>query len=1037
MKYNNIICSFLFLVIPCCMNAQSKNRRNDNVDRLLPKVMVMADSRIDSDEDNNSSTIVAPRTKKGGGVSRTITEKVIPDTILCWSIVKKNGWYTRLGEVKTLEEMSHTSLTWRLTNPDEHGIYRKVEAINSYGKHTTNHRLGTYISMQDDEEEMGGNTDWQQRIGQSCIWRCETDDDGTILQESAYDSQNNLIYTYTPIQVSPNRWVGTYTDRYGHPINLRADSTLTTMVAITLDENGHEKLAELLTADGAPAKNRNRVYQWRFEFDKDGYELRQWSADIFGNPVIDNATNCGTASTKWDKKRGNWLITYSFGQDFMPLRLYKNNPEKADDSYIEVHDTYDKWGRLIYRDFYDGYGHRDSLLNGVSRQCFEYNDAGQTTCYYSLDITGQPISPYPGGVGYYQIWQYDSIGREVLWEMLDKDRRTLVGVPTWFVERKTEYDKKGDILKQYQYLADDKGHIKLYYCQLPDNKTGGQRIVWYDDGIQVKTLDKEEGYHSNITTYKTMGRVLEEKDYYLNTEGELVKIGKYAKNITRRDSVKCIEIIKLINPDGSIDDSYMKGYTDSTLTRLQFQASLNASEKMGIRGNRNGTYYFKAGTNMTDDEERVSGIFGYNEWDDPCYVSDSRRTFYYQRMNASKYPDKFYDEDFNEIDDMTSFVKQLPYAFIIEVTDSSGYNLGLKDGDVILRYGNCLINDSTMKKCNEVDFYMENYLMASQSKPIFIMRHYPKDNTSKLIRIDLPKGKMSDMGFVFHKIPYTRREVERYVRFCESNWNQFGFDKHEKAKNQLRDIVLFVPQKYSTSDPDCFYNQGMKDPMLLVRIYSGEKYWDLNQPLHNYFGWRDEVKDTYFELLGSAEDSITILSSYEVQLYSKNVQSYLATIDLKEIQKIQNMTSLSLNPKILKKDLIGTWQSLEQLEDHTEDVTIQYNKNGKASISFNIEFDGITIPVKFIADSWKIKGNKACFNFKEEDIIYESITYAGSENDQNKTQLLSYIEAIKEGLIRSTSFMKLLNGKEVYIEKLSSGNIQLSNPNACLIFKKQ
>ena len=827
------------------------------------------------------------------------------------------------------------------------------------------------------------------------------------------------------------------------------------MVAITLDENGHEKLAELLTADGAPAKNKNGVYQWCYEYDKDGYQLRQWSADIFGNPVIDNATNCGTASTKWDKKRGNWLVTYSFDQNFKPLRLYKDNTEKVDDSYIEVHDTYDNWGRLKYRDFYDGYGHRDSLLNGVSRQCYEYNDAGQITCYYTLNIKDSLISPYPTGIGYYQIWKYDSIGREVLWQMLDKNRKTRIGAPTWFVEKKTEYDENGDIMKQYQYAVDDKDSIFLYFCQLPDNKTGGVRKVWYDDGIQVKTLDKEgrqtgfyyftpdslpttvEGYHSNITSYNTMGRILEEEDFYLNTEGRLVKIGKYAKNITRRDSVKCIEIIKFINPDGSIDDSFMRGYTDSTLTHMLFQASLNESEKIGIRGNRDGTYYYKAGTKMTDDEERVSGIFGYNEWGEPCYVSDSRKTFYYQRMNASGYPAIFYDEDFNKIHNMKSFVKQLPYAFIIEVTDSLGYRLGLKDGDVILRYGNCLINDSSMKKCNEAGFYMENYLMASQSKPIFLMRHYPEENKSKLIRIDLPKGKMSNMGFVFHKIPYTRCEVERYVKFCESNWSQINIEKREIAKKRLRDVVLFVPQKYSTSDSDCFYNQGMKDPMLLVRIHSGEFLWDLNQPLKNYLGWKDEEKETYFELLGSAEDSVTIFSSSEVQLYYKNVRIYPATIDVKELQKIQNMISLRLNPKILKKDLIGTWQSQELLEDHTEDVTMQYNKNGKVIFEFNLGFAGFNVPVKLITDTWKIKGNKTYANFTEKNIIYEDITYNGSETDQNNMQLVHYIEANKEDLIRGTSFMKLLKSKEVYIEKLPSGNIQLSNPNACLVFKKQ
>ena len=1063
MKNFYIFIFLVFMFIPNGMNGQSKNRRNDNSDRLLPKPSTSP--RVDDDDKlfplnsvpspNHSDT----KTGKGGGIT-TIPkeEETLPDTILCWNIVKRNGWYVRLGNIKTKDEAAHTMLTWRLTNPDEHGIYRKVEAINAFGNYTTEHRLGTYISMQDDEEEMGGNTDWQQRIGESCIWRCETDDDGTVLLECAYDSQDHLIYSYTPIQVAPNRWVGTYTDRYGHPINLRADSTLTTMVSITRDKNGYEELAELLTADGAPAKNRNGVYQWRYEFDKDGYQQKQWSADIFGNPVIDNATNCGTAETKWDKKRGNWLILYSFNQYFKPLRLYKDNPtsEKMANTYIEVHDTYDDWGRLKYRDFYDGYGHKDSLLNGVSRQCYEYNDFGQIKRYYALNIKGKPICPYSNGYGYYQTWDYDSCGREVHWLLLDKDEKTPVNAPNYLVERETKFNRNGDILEMFEYVADENGEKRLSYCHIPDRQTGGQRKIWYDDGIQVKTMDKEgrqtgfyyfdkdsvptlqEGYHSNITTYTMHGRTLIEEDcYYLDTIGTLVKIGKYAKCITRRDSIQCTEVYKMYNSDYTLDDCYMKAYSDSTLTQLQFQASLNSSEQMGIRGSRDRTYYYKASTFMTDNNKRMSGIFGYNEWNEPCYVSDSRKVFFYQRCNATRNPDKFYDENFNEITDMRSFVEDLPYAFVVEVIDSIGYKLGLKDGDVILRYGNCLINDSTMENRNEIDFYMENYLMASQNKPIYLMRHHPHESRSEFLRIDLPKGKMSDLGFVFHKIPYTSREVERYTKICAENRHQLYFAEKKKVKT-VKEVVVFVPQKYDTSDNNLFYNQGMKDPMLLLRVHSGEYEWDLNQPLENYFGWNDEKKDTRFELLGNIEDGITTFKSSEVQLYSSDVKIYPAFINAKEYRMLQKKASVNPQPKVSEKQMIGTWYYAEQYKDYSIEAVLEYAKKGDVRFKINVSFRGFNIPVELNLNSWKLKGCIASYNVDEDGSIYGPVA-ANLSNEMNNQEiglLQSRIERDKEILMKSTELMRMLNKGELYIKELRSGNIQISNSFSSKIFKR-
>ena len=1059
MKNFCILFFIVFIFIPSEMNGQSADRRNDNRDRLLPKLSTTP--RVDDDKLLPSNYVPSSnhrdtKTEIGTCIGFSADEKkTFPDTILCWNIVKRNGWYVRLGNIKTKEEAAHTMLTWRLTNPDEHGIYRKVESINAFGQYTTEHRLGTYISVQDDEEEMGGNTDWQQRIGESCIWRCETDEDGTVLLECAYDSQDQLIYSYTPIQVAPNRWVGTYTDRYGHPINLRADSTLTTMVSITRDKNGYEELAELFNADGAPAKNRNGVYQWRYEFDKDGYQQKQWSADIFGNPVIDNATNCGTAETKWDKKRGMWLITYSFNQYFQPLRLYSDIPEKADNSYIEVRDTYDVWGRLKYRDFYDGYGHRDSLLNGVSRQCFEYNDYGQTTCYYSLNIKDSLISPYPDGIGYYQTWEYDSLGRETRWQMLDKDRKTQVGPPTWFVDRITEYNNSGNVLKQFNYAINEKGQKVLYYFSVPDETTGGQRMTWYEDGIQVKTTDKEgrqtgfyyftqdsvptlvEGYHSNITTYMTQDRTLVEEDYYLDTEGKPVKIGKYAKLITRRDSIQCTEVYKMLNSDYTVYDYYMKGYLDSTLTQLRFQASLNSFEQMGIRGSRDGTYYYKAGTFMTDNNERLSGIWGCNEWNEPCYVSDSRQVFFYQRCNATINPNKFYDEDFNEITDMESFVKDLPYAYIIEVIDSTGYKMGLKDGDVILRYGNCLINDSTMEDRNDIAFYIENYLMASQSKSIFIMRHHPRENKSEFRCIHLPKGKISDLGFVFHKIPYTRREVDRYTRICSDNWNQLYIA--EKEPQKVKDVVVFVPQKYDTSKDGSFYNQGMKDPMILLRVRSGEYEWDLNQPLENYYGWNNEEKNTQFELLGNIEDSIATFYSSKTQLYLNDVRIYSASLSEKELRKIYTKSSLNPNLKISEKKLIGTWHYTEQLKNYAIDAVLEYTKKGDTRFTINLSFLGFNIPAEFNINSWKLEGIKATYSIDETNFVCGPVTVISDETEinQNNALLLSRIENDKESLLKATEIMRMLYEGELYIIELPTGNIQLSNSYSSKIFNRK
>ena len=63
-------------------------------------------------------------------------------------------------------------------------------------------------------------------------------------------------------------------------------------------------------------------------------------------------------------------------------------------------------------------------------------------------------------------------------------------------------------------------------------------------------------------------------------------------------------------------------------------------------------------------------------------------------------------------------------------------------------------------------FYLEAILKARSAKQVTLLRHHPDQSYSEILRLNLPSGRTSDLGFYPHRIYYTSKEKARLLNVC-------------------------------------------------------------------------------------------------------------------------------------------------------------------------------------------------------------------------------------------------------------------------------
>lgn len=771
-------------------------------------------------------------------------------------VIKQFGWFKGYGKPLTPEEARHHSLVYRFSNMNKAGNWTKMEALDAYGDLTTKHRMMPYLYNANDATDSGGNKDWADKLQSVCYWEFLADGTGKkCIMERANDEKGNLIYCYMPTYISDNEIIGQYIDAWGQPAAFRADSVMDgdnkialkqhRLIHIIMDRQGNDSVLQHMDIYGKPCPNSNGVMMER-RFYKNGIRVKELSCDILGNPVLDNWGNCG-----WVQEldaRGNCIKYTIIDTEGKPMRMPVT--DRNDDSEVGYITEYDRWDNQISQQYFDENLKPDTASNGVHRYVQRFDDRGNVIYKAAYDLDGNLHAFSPNTTAIEKA-AFNKKGYRTLFEAFTVDGDYIDTSSGYFCRMETEYNDKNETTAYHNYVAIDK-KLSLYKYY---EKTANSEVYWvvntkncYKDSLDSKgrlvsrryynsvwepVLSAESGYHQKLIAYSydkrrnistTMVQFFDEDGNAVvpSDKSEEEGLKKYASEVSIVDSLHHTTSVLRKNLT-DVTESYRQKY-NSDFSEILSQQSTNDFGLPARSRSNDGLLYYK-GKVLKALDNNTQTIMGYNEFDEPALMTDDNKNIYcYYMDNEGKRT--YYDEYMQPISDMSTFVNHTSEAFIIEVNDSIGYTNGLKDGDVLLRYGDWVTNRDASYNF-EGELLLEEVLSAADdSIDVWLMRHHPERNTSEAVTLRLPGRTITELGFTHHRVYYTNTEKKRMTE-CFDNLlasNKALADEALRLRKQMnnwdRKIELVMPYQGNRSGHNRYYKNKRRNPMVFFAMHA-------------------------------------------------------------------------------------------------------------------------------------------------------------------------------------------------------------------------
>ena len=1010
-------------------------------------------------------------------VNKSVKSKIKSsnDSVFYLNVTKRHGWPEGIGKPLKREELSHIPVYFVLSNRNEAGKWTFMRAYNAYGNLTTNHSWGAYIMNQNDEYDRGANADWVEKLKTVCQWEYIGDSEGKeVIQERALDKDKNVVFCYNIVKVKENKkdgssiYSGSYSDAFALPIFMRTDSTgnynaQANFVQVKRDKRGYETLFAFTDETGRIRLNKDGAYQTSKEYDDNGVQIREASLDLAGNQMIDFYGNCGW--TKVVDEYGNHTKAIYFGKDNEPIQMPGT---RGSNKVFGYEFTYDKYHREQDRWYLDSLGNRDINEYGVYHTVFEYNNHGERSLLSHFDRQGNLIGSDEYGIAQV-VTDYDDKGNLLFLEWRNKDGLPINGYGD-YCRRVLTYDKNGRSLSQFDYIKDDNDSITVSFKYVNDG-LGNEIRYWYTDGYYrvdsvdlkgratleawydlnnksiARPTDEVQAWHKHVTTYDDENNI--EVDEWLDTDGNPYVNTKYSQSNKYNFSIfknkltnKILTNTQYLKPFG-LAQKFQQEFDDDGNIIAQWDITAYGEQaRVGWWNN----LHYKCKVNYTM-YGKMMDMIGVNEFDEPSYLvrlNDDGEVYHYFDMGT------YYDEHMQVIptDSMTSFKEKLPKVFCIEVTDTTiAYPLGLKNGDIILSYGDWATSEDL--RSNLDYFYLETILKNSMSKKIKVLRHNLNDKTSSIFVHNLPVGKPSELGFYPHQICYTQKEASRLRDAC----HRYNFTYGSHVVNGSKQILMGVQLKGGFVQTRFYhFNQyDYKDPGFL--LYASEKYskghdtWSVMYDDITTWHKRDMYNSKYsgdtelyltqdmksLKILSKSSEGnrgLRIIPIYVTDEVYTNLLSYYNTID--ELPK-QTITSKEKTiSTIKKKQVVGKWNTVIEIDEGSVYLTIDLNKKNHAkmvmSLSIEGEFDGTTLKISasiINSGNWDLQGDKLYLDMDAES---RQINLDGIE-----------IEGVDE--LRRKEFMEQVAGRESELLELLTSyvleNIPLDSIDIESLSKKE
>lgn len=755
---------------------------------------------------------------------------------LYMNCVKQHGWIRGLGKPISDEHARHLSSYYRFSNKNRAGHWTKVENFNSYGQ-LSNGQMGTYLLNPFDDSDTSIDSKWRDKLKQVVCWELVGDASGeNCIQENAYDSDHNLIYSYIPVQIAPDCYMGHYVDAWGMPARFR-DENGARYVVIRLDENGYESEISFIGEDGFPKKNMWNSYMSKYRFDRYGFKLSERSCSVEGNYMRDRSDNSGQNCI--NDEYGNTVLVTNFDENNHCVRI------GGDEDWIQYKSEFDEWGRIIRRIYQLPDGTPDTTRNGVHGYELKYDDHGNQTHIQNIGLDGSPVNFAPGMHSLIR-QDYDRWGNNTLLELRDRDNLLWNNADGYcmvicafdgskLLTQKNYATTDGrDTVTVYDFYRDGNKRINIYY-----NRNEIDVYTDDDDGNPIEEayytldwkprIDEFRGYHRKVLDKTRGDGIYREEISMYDTEGNYVSLKNETFRRYMTDNFSTVYNRFILVTDSANLISTRKIYDGNTLflsyEQPQSQDLEMAMGEIGIdiTGERARTHYEQALYYKAHTGNTIKGEYAYigitNEYGEIAYAQENDRAFstaYAFRTIGNT--EKDLDEDGNPISNPDTFNRRLPRAYVIEVADSNAVALGIRSGDIIMKYGNLSCPKPQHSYSYGGNLRQMMFLYRDTDKKMTVMRRNPDTNSAEAVTIQLGKGMPRDYGFYIYAIPYTRQESERYTACYKAGVHADDPKLEKYVSKRDAQLIFFWPARIQGHQKNVFSRGFHHDAILLGAV---------------------------------------------------------------------------------------------------------------------------------------------------------------------------------------------------------------------------
>lgn len=725
---------------------------------LLLASVISADGQSILDLIRSKDEIVKPRTE---------VSKVVDDAVYSLGTVKRNCWHYPTQIVDKKDIRNYAGIV-RLSKKDNNGHFTRVEYIDGFGNLLPGAFTLAFQNIDGIDSVKIADESISTIMSRAAALEFISDRSGkNLIKERVLDSDGNLLFFTSVFYLRPDVIQTTAFDRFGAPLQCGKDSLNKPLYPVEmtlLDKWGYDSVTGLFDHVGTPLLNSDKALFAITANDSLGNVIRKQSADLDGNLIIDIVGNCG-----WEYEYdsvGNVIKASNRDEKWQPIRTVQGESEGTICHRYE----YDKYNRKTRQYFVDSDGNPDTTVLGTHEIRFSYGPDYSTHTIEGVNLNGEPSPIYTDGRSWAtETYRYEN-GKLVEYHTFDIDGKPYSDF-NYYSSLFRTYDSHGNFISEENFVAED-GVEQLNYKNY--NSPDSVYTRWSNGDYRIDLMDKKGRTISSIN-YSSDGALDEDFDTpkilktYVDKKKRCRITEKYFDSndmldhieITDIDSIAHAKDFYKLNSDNEVYESYRIIY-DPTFNESLSQYNINSFGKLTKCGRGSDTYYSKAIIRHTPGGA-LAAFYCRDNAGNPDYYQFGLDDFSHIKLFRDDFSVIRFDIDNSIIDYFATTAEDMPQALSIEVTDPKAYSTGIRDNDIILQYGDYILDWNLRGYSNAIGYWaLKSVLNADTEKELIVYRPENKSgkNTGSIVRIPLPKGTSADLGFKVHVLNHTAPQFD-------------------------------------------------------------------------------------------------------------------------------------------------------------------------------------------------------------------------------------------------------------------------------------